>query len=153
MKHLDLDKIRENDNSLPCSLSKLNIIECLSKELSNASTKFILDIGGGTVFYQTANIDEQLNLIIRLKKEYLAQVILLKANKGNLFERYTISTMKKGIVSAKSNKDYFNMAWVNWRKFEQPNWKKCSDATIDTTSLTVNDVVKEIHAHLRNNGV
>lgn len=68
MKYLDFDEIRATKNDPPCSLSKINIIECLSHELRNASIRFILDIGGGTVFRQTTNNDEQLRQILRLKK-------------------------------------------------------------------------------------
>jgi shikimate kinase len=145
MRYLDFDELRATKNSSACSLSSLNILECLSQELDNLSVSFLLDIGGGTVFRPNTNNDERLKQIQQLKNKYSAKVVILTAKKDVLFERY-INTETKGKVDKEKNTIYFNRLWSDWLTFEQPRWQECHDINIDTSSLTVDGVIGQIKA-------
>ena len=149
MRYLDFDKIRSTKNSLPCSLSRLNILECLSSELDSNSTGFVLDIGGGTVFRPNIDNDDRLRQILQLKNAYSAQVVMLTANQDILFERY-INTKTKDASSKQQNSIYFNNLWSDWLTIEQPYWQLCVELTIDTTSLTAENTIEKIEEWHKN---
>lgn len=144
VKYLDLDTIRgqrneEYKNQLsPCSLRYLDLKKCLEPMLDLYSKGFILDIGGDTVFRHNVNNEERIAQISRIKKNYSASVIVLVADKDVLCQRFQ-SSEKKGTV------DKFEQVWEDWQTIGEPNWKRCEDCRVDTTSfvLTENELPKE----------
>jgi hypothetical protein len=82
-----------------------------------------------------------------LKNKYSAKVVLLTANPNVLLERY-MDTKTKGAIEKEQNAIYFNELWSDWLTFEQPHWQECRDITIDTSFLTVDDVIGQIEADL-----
>ena len=147
-EYLDFDEIRATKkNSIPCMLSRLNIIECLSSELALFKLGFVLDVGGGTVFRPNTDNVERMRQVRQLKNLYLARVVVLTADRDTLFKRYMNS--KPDVSSKNENASYFENALSNWKVTEQPYWEQCAELTIDTTLLTGKDTIKMIENGLR----
>jgi shikimate kinase len=147
---LDLDDIREEDNSKrkfgfsPCSVSKLNLRECLPSFLNALAKEFVLDIGGDTVFRPNADNDERRQQVLWLKRSYSAFLVVLTARRERLLQRY--STGKNRDLSE------FEVLWLDWKTIGEPNWFSCADAVIDTTYKTINESVDEIGKAIKSVG-
>ena len=124
---LDLDELKLTGqvNRLPCSISYLNLKECLKDILDRQSHGFVLDIGGGTVFRKDRDNTERLQQVLWLKQAYEAKIIVLFAQQ---------QTVQRRFLSVKSRKiDEFTKVWEAWLKIEKPFWQQCADHFIDTT--------------------
>src|SRR5437762_9648703 len=94
IEYLDFDELRAIDMEerkgafSPCSVSTLNLKECLPTKLEKISSSFILDIGGDTVFRRSTNNKERLDQILWLKDSYSVKIILLLSEKDVLFQRF-----------------------------------------------------------------
>jgi len=142
--YLDFDKIRSTKKSLPCFLNELNILECLSPEINEASPGFVLDIGGGTVFQPKFDNDNRLEQIVLLKKTYFSKIVMLIANQNILFERY--KNTKKDISSKNQTQvcNNFKEMWNNWLVIEQPYWQRCAEKIIDTSAFNQSNTIEKI---------
>jgi cytidylate kinase len=143
MRYLDFDTIRSSKNYPLCSLSKLNIIECLSSELNCNTRRFVLDIGGDTLFRKNADNNERIAQVMCLRETYAAVVIVLTANKDALQRRF-VSTKNR-------TENEFDEIWRNWKDIAEPYWKKCGDIFIDTSFLTINETIGKIKTTLKDN--
>ena len=145
--HLDVDMIREQSykkykgQPSPCSLHSLDLKKCLESTLDLYSTGFILDIGGTTIFRNEANNEERIKQIGWIKENYGAFVIVLIAEKCALYQRFQAAKAGRTI-------DEFEQVWEEWQTIEEPNWKRCEDYRIDSTSLSVVKTVELIQDHL-----
>jgi len=142
--HLDFDELRAveiQDNkvvaSSPCSVSKLNLRECLPSKLDKLSSCFILDFGGDTVFRNFVDNEERLKQVFWLKENYSVKVILLVANREILLERFITSEKNRDLTD-------FDKLWVDWQNVGEIYWRECADLVVDTTNLSVYDAVKEM---------
>ncbi len=148
MKYLDLDEIRAADMERrkgvpsPCSVSYLNLIECLSSKLDGVTKNFVLDIGGDTVFRPRANNIDRLNQIFWLKKTYAAKVALLMAKREILLQRFN--------SSKKRNESEFDQLWKDWYSVGLPFWQKCADKSFDTSTNTIDETSRQLQDMLNN---
>jgi shikimate kinase len=143
--HLDFDEIGIQDmhkrkgGISPFSVSRLNFRQSIPTIIPDAiSTSFVLDIGGDTVFRKKADNKERLSQVFWLKETYNCHIIVLTANKEVLHGRF---------VPAKNREQSeFDEIWQNWIDVAEPYWKKCGDTFIDTSYLTVTDIMGQIEA-------
>ncbi len=136
-----LDMLKRKGQVSPFSASRLNFMQSIPTIiLSTTSTKFVLDIGGDTVFRKNADNDERLAQVIWLKETYTSPITVLTAKKDVLQGRF-ISTKKR-------SKNEFDEIWKNWVDIAEPHWKNCGDIFIDTSFLTVDEVIGQIEANL-----
>ena len=108
--------------------------------LNTTSTRFILDIGGDTVFRKNVDNDERLAQVIWLKDTYTTSIIVLTAKNEVLRGRF-VSTKKR-------SEDEFDEIWKNWTDVAEPHWNKCGDIFIDTSYLTVDEIIGQIETYL-----
>lgn len=140
VKYLSLDEIRSDDmrkragQISPCSVSKLDLKECLGPILNAHSEKFVLDLGGDSVFRKGKDNEERLEQVFWLKRTYEAQVVVLTSQKDVLSWRF-LSTKNRAI-------DEFDEIWQAWILVEEPCWQRCADRFVDTTNLTPENVVR-----------
>lgn len=111
----------------PCSVSKLNLKECLVPVLKANPAGFVLDIGGDTVFRKNADNEARLEQVRWLKHNFGAMVVTLTAERDVLRERF--------LGSKNRRPDKFDEVWESWKAIGEPYWDRCSDFVIDTTSL------------------
>jgi len=149
MTYLDFDELRGMDvkegkaiSPSPCSVSMLNLKDCLPTKLEKISSSFILDIGGDTVFRRSANNKERLDQIFWLKASYSVKIILLLAEKDVLFQRF--------VATKDRNESEFDEPWIDWKDVGEPYWRQCADLIIDTTSLMADDTVMKMKKWLFN---
>ncbi len=141
MMYLDFDEIGTIDMKTrkgsvsPCSVSKLNLMECLQPHLDKITVDFIMDLGGDSIFRPHADNENRLEQIYWLKKAYSCRLIVLVAQEDTLRHRFLCS---KGRDNGKN--DNFDDLWVNWLIIAEPYWQKCLDLLIDTSSLTVDEI-------------
>ena len=126
-----IDMKKRNPSISPFSTSFLNLKECLPPIINKVSDKFILDIGGDSVFRHNVNNDDRLEQILWLKKTYSTHIVILTAIKNILIQRF-ISTKSRKIIE-------FDRVWTDWLTVVKPNWQRCADLIIDTSFLTAND--------------
>jgi shikimate kinase len=149
MMYLDFDEVRSKgmekykEPFSPFSVSRLNLRKILPLIIQNeTSSNFVLDIGGGTVFRETADNDERFAQVLEVKKTYNARIIILSAKKDILMSRF---------ISVKGRKFYEENTWESWINIEEPYWKKCSDVYVDTSFLRVDEIVEKILEQVKNN--
>jgi RNase adaptor protein for sRNA GlmZ degradation len=148
MAYLDFDELRSTDldqrrsGISPCSVSALNLKECLSSKLDVLHLCFVLDIGGDTIFRPRANNEERLKQVFWLKTTYLTQIVILTATHDILLKRFTTCKNRKEIE--------FDKVWEEWLTIGKQYWYRCADFLIDTTYLTVNDIDIQIEEILKN---
>lgn len=119
------------------SASRLNFMQSIPTIIPNEPfIKFVLDIGGDTVFRKNANNDERLAQVIWLKEAYTSSIMVLTAQKDILRKRF-ISTKDR------SNNE-FDEIWQSWVDISEPHWKKCGDVFIDTSFLTIDEIIRQI---------
>lgn len=147
LKYLNFDKLGEIDmlrrkshGKSPYSKTGLNLRSCLPPLLKKLKSNFILDFGGSNIFYKGADNSDRLNQILWMKNEFLINVILLKANKQVLHNRF---------ISSNRNIENYEEIWVIWLHYEKPFWDKCADFIIDTTLLSLNDSCAYIDEFVR----
>lgn len=145
--YLDFDEIGIQDMQKrkgqvsPFSASKLNFLQSIPTIiLSTTSSRFVLDIGGDTVFRKNADNDERLAQVIWLKKTYTSPITVLTA-KEDVLQRRFVSTKKR-------SENEFGEIWKSWTDIAEPYWKKCGDIFIDTSYLTVDEIIMQIEANL-----
>jgi shikimate kinase len=146
--YIDFDEIGIQDMKKrkgkvsPFSASRLNFMQSIPTIIPNTtSTRFVLDIGGDTVFRKKADNDKRLAQVIWLKETYTSPIIVLLAKKDVLQKRF-VSTKKR-------SENEFDEIWQNWIDVAEPNWKKCGDIFIDTSFLTVDETIKQIETNLK----
>jgi len=138
--YLDFDELRAIDMKerkgafSPCSVSKLNLKECLPAKLDKISSSFILDFGGDTVFRDRVNNEDRLDQILWLKENYSVKIILFIATKENLSQRFVASEKNRDLTE-------FDKLWIDWQNVAEPYWRRCADLIIDTTALSIDDTV------------
>jgi shikimate kinase len=141
--YLDFDEIGIQDMQKrkgqisPFSASKLNFMQSLP---AITVARFVLDIGGDTVFRKDADNNERLAQVILLKETYSTLIVVLTAKKDILQRRF-FSTKNRG-------ENEFDEIWQNWTEIAEPHWKKCGDVFIDTSFLTVDEIIGQIEASL-----
>ena len=139
---LDLDELRADEMGRrregfsPCSVSKLNLRECLPPVLNTLTREFVLDIGGDTVFRPHANNDERREQVLWLKRSYSTLLVVLTAGRETLFQRF--STSKHRDTSE------FDGLWLDWKSIGEPYWLGCADLVVDTTGKSIEETIKEI---------
>ena len=145
---LDFDELRavemsrKKEGFSPCSVSKLNLKECLPSLLNTISTGFVLDIGGDTVFRPNANNDDRRDQVLWLKKTYSAQIVVLTAEREILYQRFTASK-NRGTRE-------FDVLWIDWESMGEPYWLSCADLIVDTTHQSISDTLKQIEENQNN---
>ena len=145
MVFLDFDDLRavemgrKREGFSPCSVSKLNLKECLPSILDTLSTGFVLDIGGDTVFRPNANNDDRRDQVLWLKKTYSAQKVILTAEREILFQRFTRS----------KNRDTseYDTLWIDWKSIGEPYWRSCADLVVDTTHQSICNTIQQIEGN------
>jgi len=110
----------------------LNLRECLPLLVKDKSKRFVLDFGFGNIFRSKVDNIERLDQVRWLKQEYSAQIVVLTAKKDIVHKRFNKFTNRHKL-------DLFDKLWKDWLTYEIPNWRKCADLLIDTSSLTKND--------------
>jgi len=141
--YLDFDEIGIQDMQKrkgqisPFSVSGLNFMQSIPIIIPNTtSAQFVLDIGGDTVFRQNADNYKRLAQVIWLKETYTSSIVILTAQNDILRKRF---------ISTKNRSDYeFDEIWQNWTDISEPHWKKCGDIFIDTSFLTINEIIGRI---------
>jgi shikimate kinase len=139
---LDFDDIRavemsrKKEGFSPCSVSKLNLKECLPSILDSLSTGVVLDIGGDIVFRPNVNNDDRREQVLRLKKTFSAQIVVLTAERESLFQRFTASKNRKT--------SEFDTLWMVWKSIGEPYWRSCADLLVDTTHRSISDTIRQI---------
>ena len=142
MVFLDFDDLRaaemgrKKEGFSPCSISKLNLKECLPSILDTLSIGFVLDIGGDTVFRTNANNDDRRDQVLWLKETYSAQIVVLTAEREILLQRFTSS----------KNRDIneFDPLWRGWKSIGASYWCSCADLIVDTTYQSIGDTILQI---------
>lgn len=135
--HIDFDNVRATDmqqrhgQASPCTVSKLDLRECIPLFLNPCVREFVLDIGGDTVFRRGADNEHRLEQTIWLKQTYGARIILLTADQAELSRRFLASKNRK--------REEFDTAWQDWKEIAEVYWRKCADVVIDTTRMCVDD--------------
>jgi len=124
----------------PYSVSKLNFHSVFDNQ--KILGKFLLDIGGDTVFRPNVDNDERLEQIFWLKNTYSMQIVVLTARREILAFRF-IATKNRCTLE-------FDDIWNNWVNYAQPNWDRCGDIFIDTSSITAEDISKIIKSKYYN---
>ncbi|MCB0213067.1 MAG: AAA family ATPase [Anaerolineae bacterium] len=139
IKYLSLDEIRSDDMSKragqisPCSVSRLDLRECLAPTLNTHNENFVLDLGGDSVFRKSKDNEERLEQVFWLKRTYQAKIVVLTSQKDNLRRRF---------LSAKNRAtNEFDEMWQTWIMVEEPHWQRCTDQFLDTTNLTPENVI------------
>lgn len=145
LKYLDFDVLGIKDmekrkgSISPFSRTGLNFRQSLPMIMATSIEGFVLDIGGSTVFHEKADNKERLTQVLWLKNTYLAQVIVLTATKETLSNRYISD-------ESRINKLEFDAIWDEWVNYAEPYWRQCGDVFIDTSFLTIDDVIVKIEA-------
>lgn len=142
--YLDFDEIRRihaqntKVQKSPFSLTYLNLKEIFQNiaPIPN-STKFLLDIGGDTVFRKNVDNPSRLKQVRWIKGNYSSRIIVLTATKEALLKRY--------IKTKKRTENEFYREWSDWLNIAEPYWRKCGDIFIDTSFLSVAEVVNKIN--------
>jgi shikimate kinase len=154
MVFLNLDEHRDNKMGNyprgldPCSVSFLNLKECMYATIDRLSTSFILDIGGDTVFRRGVDNDDRRVQILTLKKRYSAQIILLTSERDVLLRRFT-NCEKRKMDGNNKLEEAFNEMWTEWLSIGSIYWTSCADLILDTTYLSVIDAVKQVEKKLK----
>jgi shikimate kinase len=145
--YLDFDEIGIQDMQKrkgqisPFSASRLNFMQSIPTIIPNTTfAKFVLDIGGDTVFRKNTDNDKRLGQVIWIKDTYTSPIIVLTAKKNVLQKRF--------VSSKKRNENEFDAIWQNWTDVAEPHWKKCGDIFIDTSFLTVDEIIRQIEINL-----
>ena len=107
----------------------LNLRECLPLLVKDKSKGFVLDFHFGNIFRSKVDNSERLDQVRWLKQEYSAQIVVLTAKKDIVHKRFNKFTNRHKL-------DLFDKLWKDWLTYEIPNWRKCADLLIDTSSLT-----------------
>jgi shikimate kinase len=133
----DFDKIRAADikqrrgRPSPCSVSRLNMRECIPPILDRCINGFILDLGGDTIFRRNVDNEDRLQQMIWLKQTYHALIVVLTADKTELLTRF-LSTKNRSPAD-------FTDPWLDWHEIAEAYWQRCADSLIDTTNLGLNE--------------
>ena len=126
----------------PFSASGLNLMQSIPTIIPNTSSvRFVLDIGGDTVFRKNTDNDKRLAQVIWIKDTYTSPIIVLTAKKNVLQKRF-VSTKKR-------NESEFDEIWQNWTDVAELHWKKCGDIFIDTSFLTIEETIRQIETILK----
>lgn len=139
---LDFDDVRAEEMSRrstgfsPCSVSKLNLQECLPPVLSALTREFVLDIGGDTVFRPHTDNDERRQQVLWLKRSLSALVVVLTAEREILFQRFSTGKMR--------DLKEFDGLWLDWKTIGEIYWLGCADLVLDTTYKTIRESISEI---------
>lgn len=126
--HLDFDEVRVADMKQrhgqvsPCSMSALNLRECIPPYLDNCVTGFVLDFGGDTVFRRNVDNEHRLEQTVWLKQTYDAAILVITAEQTELRRRFLASKNRKP--------NEFNAVWQDWENIAGAFWRKCADAII-----------------------
>ena len=142
LKYLDFDALGIADSKerkggiSPFSRTGLNFRLSIPIIMNTTIGGHVLDIGGSTVFYANADNNERLEQVLWVKETYAAQIIVLTATKDILANRF---------ISDKSRRaTEFDAVWDEWSDIAEPYWRRCSDKSVDTSFLSVNDVTTQI---------
>jgi len=140
LAYLDFDELRRvHAEKTSFSLKYLNLKDVLQNIAPNlSSTKFLLDIGGDTVFRRNTNNAKRLEQIVWIKETYRSKVVVLSARKEILFFRF-LSTKKRRIKE-------FSNVWEEWVNIAEPNWKEAGDIFIDTSFLSTQKTIQALEA-------
>jgi shikimate kinase len=142
LKYLDFDALgiadmEERKGGIsPFSRTWLNFRQSVPIIMDTSTRGHVLDIGGSTVFHANADNNERLEQVLWLKETYVAQIIVLTATKDTLANRF-ISDKSRSIAD-------FDATWDEWSNIAEPYWRQCRGVFIDTSFLTVNDVITQI---------
>jgi hypothetical protein len=130
---IDHDEMKEKINRFPfpCSISNLNIDECLKESIlaEGKPDGFIFAVGGDSIFKSSVDIDERLLQLRQAKKKYGFHIILFTAEEKILEHRY----LQVGARGPES----FTDVWNNWITIERPAWEKCADYIIETSKMVL----------------
>jgi shikimate kinase len=133
LRFIDHDEMKEKVNHYPypCSVSKLNIAECLRESLviEGNPNSFIFAAGGDSIFRVGADNDARLLQLSQVKENYAFVVVVLIAEETILEQRY--------LQVGTRDKENFSNIWNNWINVEQPYWEKCADYIVDTSDLVL----------------
>lgn len=154
MAFLDFDEHRSVEMSKgslgyysPCSVSHLNLKECLSSKLDTIPTNFILDIGGDTVFRPGVDNRDRRAQIEWVKTNYSARVVLLIITRDVLYRRFS-NSKNRNLRDTADLLERFNVLWNDWLTIGLPNWNDCADLIIDVSSLSIKDAISQIEEGL-----
>lgn len=142
LKYLDFDALGIKDmeerkgGTSPFSRTGLNFRQSIPMIMDTSIDGYVLDIGGSTVFHEKADNNERLAQVIWLKNTYLARVIVLTATKETLANRF--------ISDESRDKFDFDAIWDEWINIAEPYWRQCGDVFVDTSFLTISDVITKI---------
>lgn len=146
--YLDFDEIGIQDMQKrkgqvsPFSASRLNFLQSIPTIIPDTTfAKFVLDIGGDTVFRKNVDNDKRLAQVIWLKETYATPIVILAAQKDVLQKRFVSTKKRSG--------NEFDEIWQNWTDIAEPNWKKRGDIFIDTSFLTVDEISRQIETNLK----
>ena len=125
-----LDMEERKPNISPFSHFGLNLLECMRIMLEKNKGEFILEIGGDNIFRQGANNLKYLTDLYEIKRRYSMKIFVIHADKNSLYGRF---------FKTRSNTRYnnFEKIWCDWVNIIKPNWEKCSDFWLDTSSLSI----------------
>ena len=132
---LDNMKKRRGERS-PCSISFLDLEDCLKNILNSCQQGFVLDIGGSSIFRKDKDNQKRLDQILWLKGTFDAKVIVLFAKKSVVRQRFLATKNRKV--------DEFGTIWQAWKKIEKPYWQRCTDNFINTTGLAPKNILQLI---------
>jgi shikimate kinase len=132
----------------PCSVSYLNLKECLYTKLEKISTNFILDIGGDTIFRLGVDNEDRKNQIQCLKTRYSARIVLLTSERDVLFRRFS-GCEKRKLKGINGLLEEFDVLWKDWLSIGATYWTSCADLVLDTTISSVIDTIKQVERILK----
>lgn len=138
-EYVSLDELRSSDFSKrsgepsPCSVSRLNLKDCVFSVLDRHRDGFVLDFGGDSVFREGTDNDDRVEQVMWLKRSYSAQVVVLTSQQDILRKRF--------LATKNRTEDEFERIWTSWSLIEEPCWRLCADRIIDTTSLAPVEVM------------
>ena len=142
--YLDFDELGIIDmqnpkgQNSPFSATFLDLPKILPDIISRHNSQgFVLDIGGDTVFRKNVDNQGRLKQIIWIKENYSSRIIVLTATKESLLKRY--------IKTKKRTENEFYGEWNDWLNIAEPYWRKCGDIFVDTSFLSVAEVVNKIN--------
>jgi len=125
-----LDMEERKPNISPFSHKGLDLEVCMQIMLDKYKGEFILDIGGDNVFRPGADNFNYLNDLNEIKKKYSMKIFIIFADKNSVCRRF-YNTRNRTIDHD------FEKIWSDWVNIIKPNWEKCSDFLLDTSSYSI----------------
>ncbi|MFX1519489.1 MAG: shikimate kinase [Promethearchaeota archaeon] len=119
-----IPKIFENDGEIKFRELEIEIVKTVSE-----MNDIVVDCGGGIVL-------NWIN-VTRLKEKGL--IILLTASVERILERSSLST-ERPLLNVQNTKEKI----VELLKFREPFYERAADVIIDTTNLSIDDIVTKI---------